>query len=491
MSAETRHACITAVDQLAAFAARLSPEDVPARVRERLQTLLIDLFGVTAAGHRTPEMRALITAWKPGSGTVPLIGTESRTDPDTAALLNAAAACALELDEGNKHARGHPAVHVVFAALAAAQMAERTVTGHRFLTAVAAGYEVAARFGAAVERDPRWHTHGHWGATGAACAAALIQDASTAEVAAAIDSAAGLVHATPWEMVLDGNFTRNLWAGGANIAGLNAVRLARSGLVSNRGAAASTLGGIVGTLDPSSLTAGLGQDWLLDQGYSKRHASCSYTHAAVDLVQELRREHPFTAAEVTAVAVTTHSLARPLLGREVRNRLSAMFSLPFVVATAVLHEVVDPDTMDPESPGFEATRPFMDKVSVHVEPEFDERLPGERWARVRIALTDGTVLEQSQPNPRGDTDFEPLDRAQTVAKIRSLIGAEATARVVDAVRQLASDLEAPAALDSLHRFVPMNETAIGAAEDMTGDSVQSRAATLPESLDSVGHDGLA
>lgn len=458
MSDETRHACITAVDGLAAFAEGLSAEDVPARVRERLQTMLIDLFGVTAAGHRTPEIRSLIEAWKPASGSAPLIGTDARADPDAATLLNATAACALELDEGNKHARGHPAVHVVFAAMAAAQTAKSAVTGRRFLTAVAGGYEVAARFGAAVERDPRWHTHGHWGATGAACAAALIQGASTAEVAAAIDSAAGLVHATPWEMVLDGNFTRNLWAGGANIAGLNAARLARSGLVSNRGAAASTLGGLVGTLEPSGLTAGLGQVWLLEQGYSKRHASCSYTHAAVDLVQGLRREHPFTADEVTAVAVATHSLAEPLLRREVRNRLSAMFSLPFVVATAIIHEVVDPATMDPESPGFEATRPFMEKVSVHVEPEFDERLPGERWARVRIELADGTVLERSQPNPIGDTDFEPLNRAQTVAKVTSLIGAEATARAVDAVRHLESEAAATAALEALHLNVPANGT---------------------------------
>ncbi|WP_188806411.1 MmgE/PrpD family protein [Citricoccus zhacaiensis] len=491
MSAETRHACIKAVDGLAAFAEGLSPEDVPARVRERLQTMLIDLFGVTAAGHRTPEMRALIEAWKPASGTVPLIGTGVRADPDTAMLLNATAACALELDEGNKHARGHPAVHVVFAAMAAAQTAGAAVSGQRFLTAVAAGYEVAARFGAAVERDPRWHTHGHWGATGAACAAALIQGASKAEVAAAIDSAAGLVHATPWEMVLDGNFTRNLWAGGANIAGLNAVRLARSGLVSNSGAAASTLGGLVGTLDPSGLTAGLGQVWLLEQGYSKIHASCSYTHAPVDLVQGLRREHSFTAAEVTAVAVATHSLAKPLLGRDVRNRLSAMFSLPFVVATAIMHEVVDPDTMDPESPGFEATRPFMDKVSVHVEPEFDERLPGERWARVRIELTDGTVLERSQPNPIGDTDFEPLDRAQTVAKIESLIGAEEAGWVIDAVHRLASDAEARSALGSLNRIVPVNETILVVAEGDSDRSMRDGTAQLPYYLDSTREDGLA
>lgn len=450
--------CREAVDRLAAFASGLSYDDLPAPARDRLQTMLIDLFGVTAAGHRTPEMRDVVRAWNPAPGSAPLIGAGTCTEPDTAALLNAAAACSLELDEGNKHARGHPAVHVVFAALAAAQASGQPVSGQRFLTAVVAGYEVAARFGAAVVPGWQWHTHGHWGATGAACAAALIHGASTAEVAAAIDSATGLIHATPWALVLDGNFTRNLWAGGANVAGLNATRLARAGLVENRGAAAAALGGLVGTLDPTLLTRGLGRTWLLAQGYSKRHASCSYTHAAVDLIQDLRHEYRFTPGEVTAVTVATHSLAEPLFGRVVRNRLSAMFSLPFVAATAILHEAVDPDTMNPAFPGFAASRSFMEKVSVHVDPAFDERLPGERWSRVRIHLADGSVLERSQPNPVGDTDYAPLSRDQTVDKLRSLIGPGAAGRVRDAVCALEAAAAADATLRLLDFNVPLIET---------------------------------
>lgn len=431
-----RDDCREAVEQLAAFAAGLTYEALPAPVRERLRTLLTDLFGVTVAGHRTPEMQDLIRAWKPPPGRAPLIGTVVSAEPDTAALLNAAAACCLELDEGNKHARGHPAVHVVFAAMAAAQASEHLISGQCFLTAVAAGYEVSARFGAATVPGPQWHTHGHWGATGAACAAALIHGASAAEVAAAIDASTGLVHATPWSMVLDGNFTRNLWAGGANVAGLNAARLARAELVENRGAAAAALGGLVGTLDPSALTLELGRDWLLVQGYSKRHASCSYTHAAVDLIQELRRDHQVTDEQVAGLTVDIHSLARPLFGREARNRLSAMFSLPFVAATALVHGSVDPDTMNPEFPGFEASRQFAEQVTVRVDPELDRHLPGERWARVRIDLRDGTVLQGSQSNPVGDTDHLPLGHEQTVLKIRSLIGPTAAARVTDAVRRL-------------------------------------------------------
>ena len=46
----------------------------------------------------------------------------------------------------------------------------------------------------------------------------------------------------------------------------------------------------MGRLDPDRLTQGLGDDWLVLKGYMKQHSSCSYTHAVVDAIQELRRD---------------------------------------------------------------------------------------------------------------------------------------------------------------------------------------------------------
>src|SRR4051794_41581254 len=104
--------------------------------------MLLDLLGVTVAGARTPELRALLAAWDPIDGPAPILGAGRGADPDAAALLNGTAACCLELDEGNKHAQGHPAAHVVFAALAQTAGAGRPVSGRELLSAVVAGYEV-------------------------------------------------------------------------------------------------------------------------------------------------------------------------------------------------------------------------------------------------------------------------------------------------------------------------------------------------------------
>lgn len=237
--------------------------------------MLTDLLGVTIAGFDTPELDAVIGAWFCPPGDAPVPGTSRRTTPETAAQLAAVAACALELDEGNKHAAGHPAAHVVFAAIAAAYEAPRPVGGVELLRAIALGYEVAARFGRATTRDPRWHTHGHWGATGAACAATLLLGGTEEQVAAAIDAATGLMHVTPWQSVLAGDSTRNLWLAGANTAGLHAARLALAGVVTNRGSATHSLGELVGTLSPERLVEDLGAGWLVAEGYVKRHSSCS------------------------------------------------------------------------------------------------------------------------------------------------------------------------------------------------------------------------
>lgn len=444
-----------ATNRLARFSVALRYERLPTHVRERLELTLTDLFGVTLAGLSTPEMRALADVWtRPGDQHRPAAGTTV----DGAAYLAAVASCVLELDEGNKYASGHPAAHVVFAAIAAARGSGRPISGERFLTAVAAGYEVAARFGAATDRDPRWHTHGHWGATGAACAATFLLDGDADQVAAAIDSATGLMHVTPWQTVLAGDFTRNLWAAGANRAGLDASRLALARLVRNRGSAAYSLGDLVGSLDPDVLLTGLGDHWLTAAGYLKRHASCSYTHAAVDLVQTLREAGAWRrTAEVASVCVRTHSLAAPLSRRHPDSRLAAMFSLPFVVATAVVHGRVDPDTMQPGTIAFAAAEEFSERVDVTVDRRLDDFLPDRRCCEVEVHLHDGSRVALAQPNPVGDVAHFPLGREHVAHKLRLLIGdsaAEQVARVVAAlpgsrcVRSLLDALPSPLGHDA-------------------------------------------
>ena len=447
--------CAKAVAELAAWAAAAFDSSLDPATQRRASFVLTDLMGVTVAGMRTPEMRRLLEVWPRPNGTAPLLGTEEACDPETSAFLAAVAACMLELDEGNKHAAGHPAAHVAFAAVAAAQLSPVVATGPQLLSAIAVGYEVAARFGRATSMASGWHPHGHWGATGAATAAALLLGAGPDQVAAAIDSSTGLIQVAPWGTVLSGDFTRNLWIAGAGGGGLRAARLAMSGLVENVGNAQYSLGALIGHLDLEALGAGLGDEpLLLTQGYLKQHASCSYTHSAVDLVSSLRAARSWHEDEIATVHVRTHSLARPLLARHPRNRLAAMFSLPFVVANAVVNGRVDPTTMQPGTPEFLAAEAFSERVHVEIAADLDAHLPGRRITEVVIGFRDESTLGLAAPNPVGDADHFPLGESALRLKLQGLIGTNSTARLEALVAALETSHDAADTLVGIEE-IPM------------------------------------
>lgn len=440
-SAEQAKVAVATLSDTAVALFRGGPE--PA-LDARARLLLTDLFGVTVAGLRTPEIALLRESERAAEAH------DVRDD----LFLSAVAACMLELDEGNKYATGHPAAHVVFAALASC--GPRT-TGNELLAAIIAGYEVAARFGYATRRDARWHTHGHWGATGAATAAALLQGGDAHHVAAAIDAVGGLLQVAPWATVLNGDFTRNLWIARANSAGLDAARLAVAGLVENQGSIHHSLGDIVGELHPARLTEDLGRRWLFHEGYVKLHSCCSYTHAAVDLSLALREEWE-KPEDIAAVHVRIHSLAEPLFERHPRNRLSAMFSLPFVVSTAVVSGQVIPDVMDPASPAFARAEAFSERVTVETGNDLDAYLPHLRIAEVEMTGHDGMVVSAAQSNPIGDTAHLPLDVDAVVGKLSRLIGApdaDVIHRVVEQLPGAASAATTLAGLRSVWHSVPI------------------------------------
>lgn len=438
-----------AVARLGEFATRVDYEALPEQVRERARLVLLDLLGVAVAGARTPELRALLASWNPADGPARLLGTGRGAAPDAAAWLNGTAACALELDEGNKHAQGHPAAHVVFAALAELASAPRRVSGRELLSAVVAGYEVAARFGRATERRAELHTHGHWGATGAGAAAARVRGLPPTKVGAAIDAAAGMVYVTPWSVVLAGSFVRNLWAAGSNVSGLLGARLAAAGVAEIDGTAGRVLGGVVGTLRTDRLTENLGMRWDIAGGYFKRHSCCAYTHPAVDAVLALRQRHGIGGDDVARVTVATHRLTLPLARLATGTRLAAMFSLPYVVAVAARYGRVTPELFSAEFRADRAILNLADRVEVRHDPDLDARLPAERPAVVTMELTDGRWLTAEQPNPIGDADHHPFDRLQVLAKLTGLIGSDDAARFAAAVEALPGADDAAAVLGVL------------------------------------------
>ena len=137
------------------FAAAARLEDIDAATLDRARLTLADTLGAIAAGQQEPEIAALVArlASQGGSGAASAaIATRHRLPGLSAAFLTGVAGTALELDEGNRFARGHPCIHVLPAAIVAAERVG--ASGRDFLLALCLGYELAARIGAAASLRP-------------------------------------------------------------------------------------------------------------------------------------------------------------------------------------------------------------------------------------------------------------------------------------------------------------------------------------------------
>lgn len=424
----------TAVDRLGHWVAGLRWTDVPAGPRDRLGLVLLDVLGVTVLGAREPEQRRLVEAWTPAPGPAPLVGAGCTTTVEAAAWLNATALVRLELDEGHKRAKGHPAAHAFPVVLALA--AERDASGPETLAALLVAYEVAARFGRATRLRTGTHPHGNWGVAGAAAGCARLLGLDGEATAAAIDAGSGMPIAGHFASALDGNRVRDAWMGAANVSGLAAARMAAAGLARSTGTAAGSLGELLGEIDPAELDADLGTRWEVEGGYVKRHASCSFTHAAVDAALDLRQR---LTGDVEEVLVETHSLAAGLDRRTWTGPLAAMFSVPFTVATALRRGRVDPGALSAEALADPATAALAARVTVRVAPDLDARLPAERPARVTVRSAAGTVTAEA-PNPVGDADHHPFTALTLPCLLAGLLGGREPVDAIQAVCAALPDL---------------------------------------------------
>lgn len=423
------------------FAAALRWEDLPSEVMDRARLVLLDCIGVIAAGMQEPEMRALATGMAAlgGAGGVPVIGGGGRLPPGSAAFVNGTAGTMLELDEGNQYARGHPAIHVVPAALAAATM--RGASGRDVLRAVVLGYEIGARVGIASRLRVTMHPHGTWGVIGAALAVAALNRAGAGAVMEAINVSSCLGLSTSRRTMLEGGTVRNSYAGFANQLGLQAWELTSAGFVGEADGVGTVYGTVIAEgFDPAAMTDALGARWELARNYFKRHAACRYTHGALDALAAITsRAGPLDPVQVAAIEVDSYVWAAQLDHPAPRNMLAAKFSLPFALATTLVNGAATVAAFRDPALRDRAVLDLAARVVVREDPALTAQLPGLRPARLLVRMRDGAEHRAAVTTNRGDTE-DPYDADEIAAKFHemagSVWGAAHSRRVHDAVMAL-------------------------------------------------------
>jgi len=138
--------------QLAAWSSALTPGDVPEDQRALARLRVLDSVGlILVVLDSTQGKAALEVALRQGGvGESTVIGAGARLPAGWAALAHATLAHCRDFDDTFADSVVHPGSVVVAVALAVGEATG--ARGDEILTAIAAGYEVAARLGAAAGR---------------------------------------------------------------------------------------------------------------------------------------------------------------------------------------------------------------------------------------------------------------------------------------------------------------------------------------------------
>lgn len=457
-------ATLTAAQRIAQFAADIKAEDLPEEVRHAASVHVLDTLGCGLAASGLDEADYVITGAAEGAGTGPAsgIGVAHGLPPAEAAFVNGVLCHALDFDDTHPDSVTHVSVAVTPAALAAGEAAG--ADGSTVLAALVAGNEVSTRVGAAAGglfHARGLHPSGVCGVFGATAAAARARglDAGTTAHALGI---AGSMASGLLEFLADGADTKRLHPGWAAQAGITAARLAAHGATGpatvfegKRGFYATYLAGV--DVDLDAQLADLGEKWNTPAIAFKPYPACHYTHAPVDALAEILREHPLRPDEVKSIVAFTDETGVGLVlepaADKVRPRTpyDAKFSLPYCLASLLVRGSVEVASFTAEAIADEAVLALTQRVS-YEQHEYAPR-PDAFGGGVRVETVDGRTFENELRYQRGGAE-NPMTEDEVREKYRSnaklALGSEAVQAVEDAVMALGeqSDLSFLAAVRS-------------------------------------------
>jgi 2-methylcitrate dehydratase PrpD len=410
---------------LARLVAGTSEEAFPVAVRDRAALVVADSIGAILAGAQESEVRRLHAGVERAAGPATVLHDGfPRVEPWWAITANGLAGTMLELDEGNRFARGHPGIHVFPAALAEAERLGRP--GSALLSALIVGYDVAARLGGGAPIRPGMHMHGVHGAVGAAAAVARLRELDEELTARTLGVAAGLTLGTSWRTALGGATVRNAYAGVSGASGWLAADLAVAGITPLPDMLSEIFGGISGSgFDAAAILDKLSERFEISRNYFKRYACCRYNHPAVEALEEILAEARIAPERIDSIRVATSALGATMSDRDPVGPLGAKFSIPYSLAVRLVLGAWDDDC------GVEAfrepalsdprVRALTQRVEVVEDPALTALTPRARPARVEVRLMDGRVLARQVDQPSGEFD-RPYPETALRAKFVGLTG---------------------------------------------------------------------
>jgi 2-methylcitrate dehydratase PrpD len=442
---------MTHTQQLAAFCAGVSFNNLPAEVIEKTKLCILD-FAANVYGSLELDAVRRVADYVRGLGGPDIataMGCGFKTGAHNAAFMNGTAAEAIEAQDGLRFGGNHPGTAVIPAVLAIAE--QQKLSGRAIIEAVVAGYEAANRIAAAMHPH---HTLGGFlptGTTGAFGAAAAVSRLMRhdAETMAHSLGAAGFLAPVSMAEHLMGGFTSKIVQGGQGAsAGLTAAGLAQAGITAppytlegSHLKGGFTLITTRGQNDISRITDGLGQTWSMMDIYLKPYTACRHTHGAAQATLELVAENEFNLADIEAINVFSYAIASVAVGKAFTGKesfVTAQFSLPYVVAACLVDRAMGPEQLTESRLRDPAISALAARVKINIDGALQAMYPDKTASRVQIKLADGRELVCQVDTPLGDprAPMSPQDVADKLAKFAARLDKSSIDSMVDQIMHL-------------------------------------------------------
>ncbi len=450
-------------------------EDMPLEVVETARLLILDTLACQIGGYQTDlgSMATELARSEGGNPAATIVGAGELVSAPAAAVANARFGATLDGEStfGAVHCVSHHGNAAVAAALAMGE--EEGRSGKELIAAVAIGFDVGARVGAAMGPPSRVPQTGHlvptrmghgpvpYMAAAAATAHALRLDAEFVSHAFGITGLYVPIAPEKWLDVETPPLMKSADAGWQALGGLTAARLAARGatgfeaIFEGEHSLWKMLD--VDGCDYDLLLGDLGRKWLIQDVTFKPWPCQRWMHYSLTAFHRLLKEEGYRPEEIERVVVLANARSggRRFTERQPRDAISCQFSYPHAVAMMALGVPPGPAWFAPGATSDPRVRELRGRVEVVVPPEVRREDPA--WfAERQIRRYPGGVEVTARGRTRrlmvdralGDPWYDDtrFGEAQIVEKVRSFAGPLAPAdarwwRKLDRLAQTILSLE--------------------------------------------------
>jgi 2-methylcitrate dehydratase PrpD len=403
--------------------------DLGQRDLDQLQRLLLDHLACCYRGATLPwgeKLRGWAQAYT-GSGRSGLFAGGIRLSPAVAAFCNATAAHGLELDDTHDESVSHPGAAIIATALALGQHLAKP--GREVLAAIAMGYEVTGRLGAATNAarviDKGFHPTSLFTGFGAAATAAKLMGLD----ARALSQAWGLMlsmagGSMQFSQEPEGTTVKRLHGGYAAWHGVIAAEHAAIGIAGPEQALDGRYGLIPNfgdKQDPERLLRPHPDGPEIHRISFKPYPCCRLFHSTLDGLAEITNGFTLDPAEIVTlrvggpeIMVTQHMLRRPA------SEMAAQYSLPFTLGAALLHGPRSVDGFMGQALGDRRILDIADRVEAELSDEMEAAFPRHFGSWIELETRAGETRRADVLDSLG-TPARPMTTEALRAKFDELI----------------------------------------------------------------------